>query len=116
VLRNMHVTSRGFGIEAEIVIKAGRLKATVVEIPIEYGRRIGQSKLSPVRDGLIIGRTIASLALSRVAERQPPVPSPGRPTVGEAFREELGPDPVDLDRWKETPSVTASAERSRTLT
>ena len=69
VLRRMNLTSLGFGIEAEIVIKAGRLGATVLEIPIHYGPRIGQSKLSPVRDGLIIGRTIASLALSRTSTR-----------------------------------------------
>lgn len=74
VLRSMNLTSLGFGIEAEIVIKAGRLGATVVEIPITYRPRIGQSKLDPVRDGLIIGRTIASLALSRRLARQMPVP------------------------------------------
>lgn len=80
MLRRMNLTSVGFGIEAEIVIKAGRLGATVLEIPINYRPRIGESKLSPVRDGLIIGRTVASLALSRPAARQMTVPSTERPS------------------------------------
>ena len=79
MLRRMNLTSQGFGIEAEIVIKAGRLRATVFEIPINYRPRIGQSKLNPVRDGLIIGRTIASLALSRPVARQMPPASLERP-------------------------------------
>ena len=78
LLRNMNLTSEGFGIEAEIVIKAGRLGASLAEVPIDYRPRIGASKLNPVRDGLVILRTIASLALSTPAAE----PTPERGPVG----------------------------------
>jgi hypothetical protein len=64
VAARLNLTSPGFGIEAEIVIKACRLKARLLEVPIGYRPRIGQSKLSPIRDGIVITRTIASLMLA----------------------------------------------------
>lgn len=63
--RRMLLSSSGFGIEAEINIKAGRLDASMLEIPIDYRPRIGESKLSPVRDGIVILRTILSLMTMR---------------------------------------------------
>lgn len=70
VAKALNLTSLGFGIEAEIVIKAGRMGVSVVEIPITYGPRVGRSKLNPLRDGMIILRTIASLAFGRGGARQ----------------------------------------------
>lgn len=61
VAEGMQLRSRGFGVEAEMVIKAGRMGVRIVDMPIEYSRRIGQSKLNPIRDGLVISWTIASL-------------------------------------------------------
>jgi glycosyltransferase involved in cell wall biosynthesis len=69
LIDRLSLTSEGFGIEAEIMIKTARLNASTLEIPIVYGSRIGSSKLNPVRDGLIIGRTI--LAQSMVRTRVP---------------------------------------------
>lgn len=57
----MGLESKGFGIETEIIIKAARLGARLTEIDIVYGERIGESKLEPWRDGLIISRTIRRL-------------------------------------------------------
>jgi glycosyltransferase involved in cell wall biosynthesis len=61
-LERMDLQSEGFGIEAEIVIKAGRLGLSAMELPIEYRPRIGTSKLHPWRDGVVISRTIMSVA------------------------------------------------------
>jgi glycosyltransferase involved in cell wall biosynthesis len=62
LLDRLNLVSNGFGIEAEIVIKAARVRANVLELPIAYRPRLGESKLRPLRDGLVIGRTILSLA------------------------------------------------------
>ena len=61
VVERLDLRSEGFGIETEIVIKAARAGASIVEIPVEYAERIGDSKLHAWRDGLVISRTIASL-------------------------------------------------------
>jgi glycosyltransferase involved in cell wall biosynthesis len=62
-LERMDLRSEGFGIEAEIVIKAGRMGLSAMELPIEYRARIGTSKLHPWRDGVVISRTIMSVAV-----------------------------------------------------
>jgi glycosyltransferase involved in cell wall biosynthesis len=82
-LQHMALRSQGFGIEAEIVITAGRLGMSVLEIPIEYRSRVGQSKLNPWRDGVIISRTIVSQVFAMSAPRattpvQNPPSSTGR--------------------------------------
>jgi glycosyltransferase involved in cell wall biosynthesis len=69
--QRMELRSDGFGIEAEVVIKAGRLGLSVIELPIEYRKRIGTSKLNPWRDGMIISGTILSLALTGSASTAP---------------------------------------------
>jgi glycosyltransferase involved in cell wall biosynthesis len=56
----MNLTSPGFAIEAEIAMKAGRMKLRMVEMPITYGERIGEAKLR----GLYAGSEI-SLAILR---------------------------------------------------
>jgi glycosyltransferase involved in cell wall biosynthesis len=65
-VEQMRLRSEGFGIEAEIMIKAGRLGLRVREIPIEYRSRVGTSKLHPWRDGWVILRTIVSHAISPI--------------------------------------------------
>ncbi len=70
----LNLRSNGFGIEAEIVIKAGRLHAHTLEVPIVYRPRIGESKLHPVRDGLVIGRTIVSMARTKSPHDLAPAP------------------------------------------
>lgn len=62
-LAALDLRSNGFGIEAEIAIKSARLGLRAIDHPISYGARIGDSKLHPIRDGMVIGRTIAGLAL-----------------------------------------------------
>jgi dolichol-phosphate mannosyltransferase len=65
----LDLRSSGFGIEAEIAIKSALLGLRAIDHPIAYGARIGSSKLHPMRDGLVIGGTIAALALGNVLNR-----------------------------------------------
>jgi hypothetical protein len=56
----MNLNSNGFGIETELAIKAGRMDLQILEIPIEYRPRIGESKLNSVRDGILLLKTIGN--------------------------------------------------------
>lgn len=58
LLRGMRLSSAGFGIESEIVIKAARMGLRVHNLPIPYNARRGRSKLAPVKDGYRILKTI----------------------------------------------------------
>ena len=61
LLERIDVESRGFAVEAEIVVKASQMGARIREIPIEYNKRAGHSKLKPFADGVKIVRTILGL-------------------------------------------------------
>ncbi len=50
-LDRMGLKARGFAIDSEIALKAGRMRLRMLDIPIEYGDRVGQAKLSGLRDG-----------------------------------------------------------------
>jgi glycosyltransferase involved in cell wall biosynthesis len=58
---NIGFKTYGFDVEVEIAAHAVR-KGTIAEVPIGYSSRIGQQKLSPLRDGLKIYTTIWKLA------------------------------------------------------
>jgi hypothetical protein len=60
-LEQMRLESRGFGIETEICIKAGRMALRVLEIPIDYGERVGEAKLNTLGDGYRILQTIVKM-------------------------------------------------------
>ncbi len=58
-LDKMSITSDGFDIEAEMTVKAGKLKLKVAEIPtIEDERAFGESHLKTFRDGFKIFKKI----------------------------------------------------------
>lgn len=59
----LRVGAEGFGLETEIAIKAARAGLRTAQVGIRYGERAGHSKLSPMRDGVAIARTIAQVAL-----------------------------------------------------
>jgi hypothetical protein len=46
-----HIRSEGFAIEMEMITKMVRLGYSLYSVPITYDRRMGHSKLDPVRDG-----------------------------------------------------------------
>ncbi len=53
--------SNKFEIETELTIEAIRNNFRILEVPIFYKKRAGKTKLHPVRDGLLIFKTIISL-------------------------------------------------------
>ncbi len=59
-LQSMRLSADGFGIEAEIVIKAARMGLRALNLPVAYWARRGKSKLRPLKDGCRILRTILS--------------------------------------------------------
>jgi len=60
-LNKMRLDSDGFGIEAEIAIKAARMGLRISDVPIEYGSRVGEAKLRGLQDGYRIFQTIAKM-------------------------------------------------------
>ena len=53
IIRNMTITSHGFGFEIEVTAKVAKLKCRVYEVPISYyGRTYQEGKKIRVRDGL----------------------------------------------------------------
>jgi glycosyltransferase involved in cell wall biosynthesis len=59
----MQLVSIGFGIEAEMAIKAARMGLKILDMPINYRERIGKAKLHPLRDGYRILKTIFAFIL-----------------------------------------------------
>jgi glycosyltransferase involved in cell wall biosynthesis len=62
-LERMRLGSVGFGIEAEVCLKAASMGLKIIEIPIQYRERIGRPKLRPLRDGYRILRTMFAFAV-----------------------------------------------------
>jgi glycosyltransferase involved in cell wall biosynthesis len=60
-LKMMNISSPRFSVEAEIAAKAGRMKLKMLDLPIKYQSRIGETKLNPLKDGLTILSAILSL-------------------------------------------------------
>jgi len=54
----MDLSEDGFGIETEITAKAVRLGLRIKNIPINYWPREGKSKFRPIRDSLVVIRTM----------------------------------------------------------
>lgn len=50
-LKMMNISAQRFSIEPEISIKAGRMKLIMLDIPIEYRNRVGDTKLNSVKVG-----------------------------------------------------------------
>jgi dolichol-phosphate hexosyltransferase len=49
-----HIKSSGFAIEVEMITKMAKLGYELFSVPITYDRREGNSKLSPIKDGIRI--------------------------------------------------------------
>ena len=50
----IHTKSSGFAIESEMITKMAKLGYKIFSVPITYDSRKGESKLSPIRDGIKI--------------------------------------------------------------
>ncbi len=65
LIKSMKLSSHGYEIESEMLIKALRMGARVAETPISFDQRtIGSSKLDPLRDGARILYAILASYLS----------------------------------------------------
>jgi glycosyltransferase involved in cell wall biosynthesis len=54
IIRNMHITSSGFGVEIEVTAKIAKLKAAIYEVPISYyGRTYDEGKKIGMKDGIL---------------------------------------------------------------
>lgn len=54
IIRNMHITSSGFGFEIEVTAKVAKLKCVLYEVPISYyGRTYEEGKKITYRDGIL---------------------------------------------------------------
>lgn len=51
---SLHLESDGFAIEMEMITKMVKLGYSIFSVPITYDRRLGESKIESVRDGLRI--------------------------------------------------------------
>ena len=78
IIRNMMITSRGFGCEVEMTAKVAKLKCAIYEVPISYyGRTYEQGKKIGVTDGIAALWYILRFNLLcnlRASFRSPPSP------------------------------------------
>ena len=62
----MNIQANRFDIENEMVVKAGKMKLKVTEVPtIEEERAYGQSRLNTFKDGYIILKRILKEAFNK---------------------------------------------------
>ncbi len=61
-LKKMSLEASGMPLASEMLIEAKKRDLTVVEVPITYGKRVGQPKLQPLRDGWRIALTMMRLS------------------------------------------------------
>jgi len=65
LVKGMKLHSRGYEVESEMLVKALRMGARIMETPISFDQRtIGVSKLDPIRDGIRILYAIVASYLS----------------------------------------------------
>jgi glycosyltransferase involved in cell wall biosynthesis len=55
VFRNLSLEADGFDVEADLFSCASHMKARFAEVPVDYSRRLGKPKLTPLNAGLRIG-------------------------------------------------------------
>ncbi|MDK2795135.1 MAG: dolichol-phosphate hexosyltransferase [Archaeoglobaceae archaeon] len=58
VYKSIEIEKSGFEVEVELTVETLAKGFRIVEVPISYRRREGETKLRPLRDGFRIGRAI----------------------------------------------------------
>ncbi|HEY3422703.1 MAG TPA: glycosyltransferase family 2 protein [Methanocellaceae archaeon] len=61
IFPRLDVSARNLEYETKMTIRASKLGYNIVEIPIEYRKRVGKSKLHPIRDGFYMLKSIPSI-------------------------------------------------------
>jgi dolichol-phosphate hexosyltransferase len=65
LIKTMKLTSYGYEVESEMLVKALRKRTRVIETPITFVQRtVGRSKLDPLKDGARILYAIVASYLS----------------------------------------------------
>lgn len=65
--QKLDVKAKGLEYETKMTVRAARLGYTIVEIPIEYRKRIGKSKLNPIIDGYKMLSSLLSILMSETS-------------------------------------------------
>ena len=79
IIRNMTITSTGFGFEIEVTAKVAKLGVSIYEVPISYhGRTYEQGKKIGMKDGIAALWYIFAVQLSVQPKRFFPPSSGGR--------------------------------------
>ena len=61
VYKNVNLRKTGFEVEAELTVETLAKGYRIIEVPIRYRKREGETKLNPLRDGFKIGKVIYEL-------------------------------------------------------
>ncbi len=61
VYKSVELRKEGFEVEAEMTVETLAKGYRIVEVPIRYRRREGETKLNPIRDGFRIGKVLYEL-------------------------------------------------------
>jgi hypothetical protein len=64
ILKSLHIESRGYGFQAEVLVKAMRLTRTYVEVPMDLiEREQGESKAFRIRNFVDVFHTLRRLVV-----------------------------------------------------
>ncbi|MDD5111684.1 MAG: glycosyltransferase family 2 protein [Candidatus Altiarchaeota archaeon] len=63
----LDVSARGLEYETKMTVKAAKNGYNIVELPIEYRPRVGDSKLNPIADGYRMLRSLMSIMMSETS-------------------------------------------------
>ncbi len=63
VYKSVDLKKHGFEIETELTVETLAKGFRIVEVPISYRKRVGKTKLNPLKDGFKIGWTIYNLLI-----------------------------------------------------
>lgn len=61
IFPRLDVPARGLEYETKMTMRAAKLGYNIVEVPIEYRKRVGKSKLNPFKDGYHMLKSIPSI-------------------------------------------------------
>lgn len=74
---SLHVSAKNLEFETKMTVRAAKLGYTIIEIPIEYRERIGDSKLHPIRDGFRMLKALLSIAWNETSPLAKMISVPG---------------------------------------
>ncbi|MEI6104274.1 MAG: glycosyltransferase family 2 protein [Methanothrix sp.] len=63
----LDVKAKGLEFETKMTVRAAKLGYKIVEIPIEYRERVGESKLNPIKDGARMLSALFSVAYTETS-------------------------------------------------